>query len=481
MVNHSRLIQYTKLCRFLLENQETIARIAARDSGKPLLDASFGEILVTAEKLQWVISHGEKALRPERRPTNLLMAYKRNEVRWEPLGVVAACVSWNYPFHNFFGPLISSLFAGNAIVIKPSERTAWSSTYYLAMARMALASCGHSPHLVQSVLCWPQTAGHLTSHPGVSHITFIGSIPVSKHVLASAATSITPVCVELGGKDPSIILDDVSDLPGIANILLRGTFQSAGQNCVGIERIIALPKIYDKLISLLEPKIKNFRLGSCIDDDAVDMGACISPDGFDRLESLITDAVRQGARLLAGGKRYHHPKYPSGHYFTPTLLVDVTTDMKIAQEELFSPVCVVMRASSVSDAISIANSTIFALGSSVFGSNKKDLEEVVNNIKAGMISVNDFAVYYAVQLPFGGVKGSGYGRFAGEEGLRSVCNVKAVCRDRFLFIQTKIPAPQVYPIQSAKKAWEVSRGIVWLGYGGALLKVKGLWGILKNM
>ena len=469
------------LARFLLENQETIARVAARDSGKPLLDASFGEILVTAEKLQWVITHGERALAPSRRPTNFLMSYKHNSVIWEPLGVVAALVSWNYPFHNFFGPVISSLFAGNAIILKPSERTAWSAGYFTSIARAALAACGHSPHLLHSLLLWPQTASHLTSHPGIEHITFIGSHPVAKHVLASAATAVTPVCVELGGKDPAVILDDVSDFPAVANILLRGVFQSAGQNCVGIERIIALPAIYERLTTFLEPRIRALRLGSALDETDVDVGAMVSADGFARLEQLIADALAHGAKLLVGGERHSHPKYPSAHYFTPTLLVDVTRNMRIAQEELFAPVCLLMRAESVSDAIAIANSTSYALGASVFGSNKRDLDSVVRGVRAGMISVNDFAVYYAVQLPFGGVGGSGYGRFAGEEGLRSVCNTKAVCRDRFPGISTKMPEAHLYPIQSTKKAWTVARGIVWLGYGDWKKKIVGLWGIVKNM
>jgi acyl-CoA reductase-like NAD-dependent aldehyde dehydrogenase len=468
------------LLQFILDNQETIARVAARDSGKPILDASFGEILVTVEKLQWTITHGEKALAPEARPTNFLMMYKENEVRWEPLGVVAACISWNYPFHNFFGPLISSLFAGNAIVIKPSERTAWSSNYFLSIARAALTACGHSPHLVHSLPMWPQTAGHLTSHPGISHITFIGSRPVAKHVLASASKSVTPVCVELGGKDPSIILDDASDLPGLSQILLRGVFQSAGQNCIGIERIIAMPKVYSQLIKLLEPKIRSLRLGSGLDDDIVDVGAMVSSDNFDFLEELIEEAVADGARLLAGGHRYKHPKHPSGHYFEPTMLVDVTPDMRIAQEELFSPVCLIMKADSVENAIEIANSTSYALGASVFGF--KHASEVVSGVRAGMVAVNDFAVFYVVQLPFGGVGGSGYGRFAGYEGLRSVCNSKSVCRDRFpRLIATKIPPPHHYPIKNAAKAWSVAAGVVWLGYGGLREKAQGLWNIISNM
>ena len=437
---------------------------------------------MTAEKLRWTILHGEAALTPSRRPTNLLMAYKRNTVHYEPLGVVSALVSWNYPFHNFFGPLIAALFAGDAIVLKPSERTAWSSAYFLAVARGALAACGHPPQLVHALPMWPHTAAHLTAHPGVAHCTFIGSKPVAHHVLAAAARSLTPCCVELGGKDPAIVLDNVADLKATAELLLRGVFQSAGQNCIGIERIIATPRVYPRLIELLEPKVKALRLGSGLDDgEGIDVGAMVSAEGFSRLETLVAEAVNQGARLLVGGTRYAHSTYTSGHYFQPTLLVDVTPAMRIAQEELFAPICLVMRAADVPDAIAVANSTAYALGASVFGSARRDLDAVVAGVRCGMIAVNDFAVYYAVQLPFGGVGASGYGRFAGAEGLQGLCSVKAVCRDRWPGVRTAIPPAHRYPIASARKAWELAQGIVWLGYGGLADKGRGLVGILKNL
>lgn len=465
-----------------MDNAEHICRVAGLDSGKTMVDAQLGEILVTVEKIQWTLAHGERALRPSRRPTNLLMAYKRNTVRYEPLGVVAALVSWNYPFHNLIGPVISALFAGDAIVVKVSEQTAWSSGYFLDIARGALAAHGHDPRLVQAVACWPETAGHLTSHRGISHITFIGSQAVAHHVAASAAKSLTPVVAELGGKDPFIVLESAArDLPRIVDVILRGTFQAAGQNCIGIERVIASGPVYDRLVQLLEPRVKAIRLGP----DA-DVGAMISDASFARLEALIAEAVSQGARLLAGGSRYAHPTYPRGHYFQPTLLVDVTPDMRIARTECFAPVLTMLRvrSSSAEDILAVANSPDFGLGASVHASERDPaLEPIVRGLKAGMVAVNDFAAYYAVQLPFGGVAGSGYGRFAGEEGLRGLCNVKAICEDRFgwLGVRTAIPPPVQYPVPNQDRSWRFTQGIVELGYGTLATKVAGLSKILKNM
>ncbi|KOS19831.1 putative aldehyde dehydrogenase-like protein [Escovopsis weberi] len=471
------------MLQFVLEHAHDICRVAAADSGKTMADASLGEILVTAEKLQWTIAHGERALRPSRRPTSLLMAYKRNTVRYEPMGVVAALVSWNYPFHNLIGPVISALFAGNGIVVKVSEHTAWSAPYFLNIARGALLVHGHDPKLVQAVACWPQTAGHLTAHPGIRHVTFIGSQAVARLVAADAARSLTPVVAELGGKDPFVVLDSArADLPRIADIVMRGTFQAAGQNCVGIERVIAAGAVYARLVAMLEPRVRALRLGPGPD---ADVGAMISDASFARLEDLVADAVARGARLLVGGARHHHPLYPRGHYFTPTMLADVTPAMRIAQEECFGPVLVLMRAASSSphDILAVANASPFGLGASVHGAERDPaLHDVVRGLKAGMVAVNDFAAYYAVQLPFGGVAGSGYGRFAGEEGLRGMCNLKSVCEDRlgWLGIRTAIPPPLRYPVKDQERAWRFSQGVVELGYGEATTRVAGLSRIIRN-
>jgi acyl-CoA reductase-like NAD-dependent aldehyde dehydrogenase len=472
------------LLQFVLANQREICDVACLDSGKTLVDAQLGEILVTVEKLQWTIAHGEKALTPEQRPTNLLMAYKSNSVQYEPLGVVAALVSWNYPFHNLIGPIISAIFTGNGIIVKGSEQTAWSSAYFASIAKGALIAHGYDPALVQSVVCWPQVAGHITSHPDISHITFIGSKAVCHKVAASAAKALIPVVAELGGKDASIVLDSASgDLKRIVEILLRGTFQASGQNCIGIERIVATPEIYDDLVPQLAERVKALRLGP-----EADVGAMISDASFDRLEELVKDAVDRGARLLAGGRRYSHPDFPAGHYFSPTLLVDVTPDMAVAQEEVFGPFMVVLRTptGSAEDVLRIANAPDFGLGSGVFGQHSDPvLKEVVSGLRTGMVAVNDFAAFYAVQLPFGGVGGSGYGRFAGEEGLRGLCNIKSVCRDRWIAnianVHTAIPPPIKYPISSQPRSWEFAKGVVGVGYGmGLAAKVGGLMGIMKN-
>ncbi|KAI9722522.1 MAG: Meiotic Sister-Chromatid recombination aldehyde dehydrogenase [Chrysothrix sp. TS-e1954] len=476
------------LLKYILTHQDAIVKAACLDSGKTRVDAAFGEILTTVEKLSWTIANLEKVLRPDRRGTNLLMCYKKNE------------------FHNALSPLIASLATGNALILKCSEATAYSTRYFASIAHAALSTCGHSPSLLQSITCWPSTASHLTSHPGISHITFIGSRAVGLQVAASAARSLTPCVMELGGKDAAVVCDDVdeAELERIVAVLMRGVFQASGQNCIGIERVIAVGGVYERLVRKLLPRIRALRVGNPLDDEAAsaattekgtskdeptDVGALISAASFHRLESLIASAVSEGAQLLHGGTRYHppSPSHTRGHYFTPTLLTSVTPTMAISQTELFAPILLLMPASSPSHAISLANSApAYSLGSSIFSSSPSTQELLTRSIRAGMVSVNDFGAYYLCNLPFGGTGGSGYGRFGGVEGLRGLCNGKSVCRDGWGgVVRTRIPGVLDLGTEGGRvgegRKWAFVKGVVGVGYGvGAWERVRGLWAIIRN-
>jgi len=475
------------LARFILENQENIARVACRDSGKTKLDASMGEIMVTLEKINWIVAHGAKILRPSQRPgpSNFLLGFMKNgEVRYEPLGVVSAIISWNYPFHNLMGPIIAAIFSGNAIVVKCSENVVWSSTWFVQMCRSVLNALELDEHLIQLCYCFPQDADYFTSHPGLDHITFIGSKQIAHHVVSNAAKQLTPCVVELGGKDSFIVLDP-KDLNALSSIILRGTFQSAGQNCIGIERVICLPEAYNKLVEILSARIKSLRVGSNIDQlDEIDMGAMISDNRFQHFQDLIEDAVLKGAKLIHGGKPYHHPNYPQGHYFEPTMLIDVDPTMKIFKEEVFGPILTMVKAKDVDDAIELANSTEYGLGNSIFGRDFKQLSYLADKLESGNVAINDFATFYVAQLPFGGVKKSGYGKFGGEEGLTGLCNAKSIVLDkpilRMLGVATAIPSPIDYPIPDDKKAWRFVENLNIAGYDGRLwAKVKSLKNLAK--
>ncbi|KAJ2078139.1 Meiotic Sister-Chromatid recombination aldehyde dehydrogenase [Coemansia sp. RSA 988] len=454
------------LNEFVLAHQREICQVASRDSGKTLVDATLGEVLTTSAKLQWTIKNGEHALSDSVRDPGFMMMYKRAKVVYQPRGLVAALVSWNYPFHNTVGPIISALFSGNAIVVKASEHVAWSMSYWEQMVRRALNVCGHDPELVQFVTGFADIGTALTSSPLIDHITFIGSPEVGKLVMRSASENLTPVTLELGGKDCAIVFAD-ADLNQCVPVLMRSVIQNASQNCIGIERILVQEQIYDNVVEEMSRRMKAVRVGSILDDgpNKVDCGAMVLPNCFDHLESLIADAVSKGARCLVGGHRYAHPDHPKGQYFEPTLLVDVTPDMDITFNETFGPIMVLMKFSTEQDGLNKVHSSPYGLGSSVFSGDRARGRRVALGLRTGMTNVNDFGVNYICQsLPFGGVGISGFGRFAGPEGLRALCVEKAFTEDRFPFVKTPIPPIVDYPIQDTEKGYAFTQQIVAFAY-----------------
>ncbi|KAJ2762721.1 Meiotic Sister-Chromatid recombination aldehyde dehydrogenase [Coemansia sp. BCRC 34490] len=463
------------LNEFVLSHQREICQVACRDSGKTLVDATLGEVLTTSAKLQWTIKNGEAALADDSRDPGFMMMYKRAKVVYQPRGVVAALVSWNYPFHNTIGPVISALFAGNAIVVKASEHVAWSMSYWEQMVKRALNVCGHDPDLVHFVTGFAEIGVAVTSSPRIDHITFIGSPEVGKLVMRSASANLTPVTLELGGKDCAVVFGD-ADMAQCVPVLMRSVIQNASQNCIGIERILVQDTAYEGFVDEMTRRIRAVRVGSILDDkpNTVDCGAMVLSNCADRLESLIEDAVSKGARCLVGGHRFAHPLHPKGQYFAPTLLVDVTPAMDITRNETFGPIMVVMKFADEKDALEKVHSSPYGLGSSVFSGDRSRGRRVALALRTGMANVNDFGVNYICQsLPFGGVGISGFGRFAGPEGLRSLCVEKAFTEDRFPLVKTPIPPIVDYPIQDSEKGYQFTQQIVAFAYSDSW------WGSIK--
>ncbi|RKP08368.1 Aldehyde/histidinol dehydrogenase [Thamnocephalis sphaerospora] len=464
------------LLNFIVEHQEEICRVACRDTGKTPMDAELGEILVTCEKLRWTINYGEKALKTESRATGIITMHKYALVEYLPLGVVSALVSWNYPFHNTFNPIISAIFAGNGIVVKTSEHVAWSVPYWASIIHECLRAHGHDPDLVQFVCGFGETGDALV-RSGVDKVTFIGSPSVGKMVMRAASDSLTPCVLELGGKDCAILCAD-ANLDQALQLLMRGVFQNCGQNCIGIERIIVHRDCYDKFVAMLSKKVAGLKMGAPLDETDVDCGAMTmgmeasSMSWQSRVPDMVDEAVQKGARLLHGGTQYSSSKYPHGQYMAPTLLVDVTTEMQVANEELFAPVMLVLPCDSDEDALRIANSTPYGLGSSIFTRNIARGHDMAQRLRAGMCNINDFAVNYLCQsLPFGGVGDSGFDRFGGVEGLRGNCLVRSMTVDRFpSLVQTGIPPVLQYPTRGAATAAAFCGKLVRMVYADSWLE-----------
>lgn len=469
------------LKRWLVENQDVCMRVVSRDTGKSLLDAVFGDILTVCAKLDWLSTHGTSVLRPEKRHSNMLLWYKNSEVHFDPLGVVAALVSWNYPLHNSWCAILPALFAGNAVVLKCSEHVVWSSIWLVGAIKECLRACGLDPELVQLTYCLPAQAEALTRSPLIKHITFIGSEEVGRKVAAAAAENLTPVTLELGGKDAAIVLPG-TDLGRWSSLWMRAIFQNTGQTCVGLERLLVHASQYDELYDIICGRARQLRMGPGLvpsvsgSVSTADCGSMISSERFGDLERIIGDAEREGATVAVGGRRYTHPEFDSGAFFSATVIGNPPPSSEAVQKELFGPIALLQSYETVEEAILLANGTRYGLGASVFGPDETYCLEVAKKLECGMVSVNDFGVFYLNQdLPFGGMKSSGYGRFAGPEGLRSLTNTKAIVVDRFPWLfQSSVHETMDYPIQSMVRGLEFASALIGVIYGDGW-RAKGRW------
>jgi acyl-CoA reductase-like NAD-dependent aldehyde dehydrogenase len=460
------------LMDFVIKEHETICKTSAVECGKTMLDGTLGEILTTLEKLSWTAHYGENYLQEEVREVGLISIHKRASVSYLPLGVVSAIVSWNYPFHNIIGPMISALFAGNAFVGKVSEWSSFYTSYYQDIVRNAIVKLGYSADLVTFVTGFAEAGEALVEMS--DKVTFIGSPQVGKLVMRKASETLTPVVLELGGKDPAVVCDD-ADLKQLIPVVMRGTFQNCGQNCVGLERVVVHTKIYDDLIARLRPLVAGLSQGPTSEGGVKDCGAMtMGPLSVDKIHKMVQDAVKQGAKCLAGGKK---PKESGNMYYPPTMLVDVTTEMEIAQEEVFGPIMVVFKAKDDEDAIRIVNACPYGLGSSVFSSNPQRANAIGSKLRTGMMNVNDFGINYLCQsLPFGGTKISGFDRFAGIEGLRGNCLVRSETRDRIPGVKTEVPPALQYPV--TENSFKFSMLLVQVLYGRIPTMVKAVAGLI---
>ncbi len=456
----------------VLDEDDRLVELVSRDCGKTRENALMGEIWPVCEKLRWMLRNGERHLSPETVSSGLLL-HKRARLEFHPLGVVGAIVPWNYPLQNIMNPGIPALMAGNAYVVKPSEWVAWSSAPFVALLQDALAAEGHDPALVQLVNGFGET-GKALIDAGVDALVFIGSVNNGRRVAEAAARQLTPVVLELGGKDPFIVCDD-AHLEAAAHGALTGAFINCGQNCVAAERILVHEKVAARFEAIVADVARDLRQGPALGGQTVDVGAMATPLQLEIVERLVQRAIDEGARVVAGGRRVLAER---GEFFAPTILADVTPAMDIMKEETFGPVLLLSTFATDDEAIAVANGTSFGLGSTVFSSNRRRARRIAQELEAGMTGINDYGgmTYMAQDLTFGGVKHSGFGRMNGRDGLRALCNVKAVLDDRF---GITFPS-KVYPVNA--KDYGLTQGALRLLYGrGLRRRLEGLGHIVRSM
>jgi acyl-CoA reductase-like NAD-dependent aldehyde dehydrogenase len=463
----------SRLLERILDRADDICGWILRDAGKTREHAMMGEIWPVAEKLRWTIAHGEAHLRPERVASRPFL-HKRALIEYQPLGVIGIIAPWNYPFQNILGPAVPALMAGNAVVVKPSEWVAWSSERIRELLDEVLEDAGAPRGLLQVVQGDGATGAALIGG-GVDKVVFTGSHDNGKRVLAAAAHTLTPTILELGGKDPLIVCDD-ADLDRAAHAAMAGAFVNCGQNCLATERILVFDSVFDDFAGRVLELTQPLRQAPPSIGEPVDVGAILSPLQLDHIEALVRDAVASGATLLSGGKR---ALTDQGQFFEPTILADVTPDMRIAREETFGPVMVLMRVRDEGEALRVANGTEYGLSATVMTRSARRARRMVDQLVAGSAAWNDFGLtYMAMDLPFGGVGGSGFGRLNGRDGLRAFTNVKSVLEDRLPWLG--VPA-KIFPVDG--RTYPLTREALRLLYGqspGQRLTalrdlVRGLW------
>jgi succinate-semialdehyde dehydrogenase/glutarate-semialdehyde dehydrogenase len=397
----------------MLQHQDDLALIMTSEQGKPLAEAK-GEIVYAASYIEWF---AEEARRVYGEVIPSPWKDKHIIVTREPVGVCAAITPWNFPSAMITRKVAPALAAGCTIIVKPAAQTPLSA---LAMAE--LAQRAGVPAGVFSVITGDSRAigGTLTASPVVRKLTFTGSTEVGRLLAAQCAPTLKKMSLELGGNAPFIVFDD-ADLDAAVQGALASKYRNAGQTCVCANRLLVQSGVYEAFAAKLALAVRELKVGNGL-DASVSQGPLIDESALGKVEELVNDAVQQGARILSGGKRHAL----GGTFYEPTILVDVTPAMRVAQEEIFGPVAPLFRFETEAEAIALANATEFGLAAYFYASNISRVWRVSSAIQAGMVGVNTGIISTAV-APFGGVKQSGIGREGSSHGIHEYLDTKYIC------------------------------------------------------
>jgi acyl-CoA reductase-like NAD-dependent aldehyde dehydrogenase len=410
-----RYLQRT--AQVLIDESDDIRDLIAREQGKPRNEAFSMEILPTIDALSWIAHAGRAILDDEKIPMpQLFLKTKRSAFTYEPLGVIGVISPWNYPWSIPFGEMALALMAGNGVVLKPSSLTPLIGERIVR----AFERAGVPEGLVR-VIHGPGTGAALVES-SVGKVFFTGSVEVGRGVGEACARQLKGSVLELGGKDPMIVLPDANIDHAISGALWGG-FANAGQTCSGIERVYVLREVSERFIAGVVAGAQALRVGDPLGWDT-EIGPMVSREQFDLVAELVDDALAAGARMRCGGP-VEVPDFPEGAFYAPTVLTGVTHKMRIMREEIFGPVIPIVVVDSEDEAVALANDSRFGLGASVWTSDRPKGERIARELEAGMVWINDHMFSHgACQCSWGGVKDSGVGRTHSKFGLYECVNVK---------------------------------------------------------
>ncbi|MDP9116248.1 MAG: aldehyde dehydrogenase family protein [Actinomycetota bacterium] len=399
----------------IASRMDDFADLIHRENGKPVFDA-IGELSIAIEHLDWASGAAAKVLGRRRVGSGLLAMNHSATIEYRPYGVVGVLGPWNYPVHTPMGSISYALAAGNAVVFKPSEFTP-------AIGKWLVDSFAEvvPDHRVFQLITGFGATGNALCTAGVDKLAFTGSTATGKKVMAACAPTLTPVVIECGGKDALIVAED-ADLDAAAEATVWGGLSNAGQTCAGVERVYAVASVYDEFVAKVTASAKTVRAG---DDAGANYGPITMPSQIDIIKAHIAGAIADGGRAVVGG-----PESVQAPFVQPVVLLDVPESSLANREETFGPTVTIAKVRDSAEAIARANDSKYGLGAAVFSA--RHGREIAERLSSGCVSINS-AISYAMvpELPFGGVRDSGFGRIHGADGLREFAWPRSVTSVRF--------------------------------------------------
>lgn len=443
----------------LLAERQGIAQLIARETGKPVSEALSTEVVPTLDAMHYFAWHTQKLLRPQKVNIGQLRFMGRaSTIVYKPIGVVGIISPWNFPLATPAHETVMALMAGNAVILKPSELTSLTGLKIVEIFERA----GLGEGLLE-VLIGDGSVGSALIDAQVDKIMFTGSVVTGKRVAEAAAKHLTPVVLELGGKDPMIVLED-ANLENAARAAVWGAFANSGQACASIERCYVHESIATAFIEQILKQTSTLKQGSALEDE-VDVGSMSSKRQLEIVEAHVNDAITHGATALTGGSRLN----TKGMFYPPTILTNVTRDMKVMRDETFGPVLPLMTFRTEAEAIKLANDSPFGLTASVWTTDVSRGRKIAEQIQAGTVMVNEVVYTHGIaQTPWGGVKDSGYGRTHGCMGLLELVTPQHIHVSRFSFL------PDVWWFPYSSAASRLFNGLAFHFTRGSIIRTSRL-------
>lgn len=438
----------------ILSELDQIARLVSQESGKPFGEAISMEIAPVLDLMRWIAKDAESILQPRRIGIGLYSLLGRSSrIVYKPLGVIAIIPAWNYPFSIPLGEAVMAIMAGNSVVIKPSELTPFTGIKIAEIFEKAGAPEG----LVQIVNGAGETGAALvTAKP--DKIMFTGSVATGRKIATAAAKDLTPVVLELGGKDPMIVFDD-ANLELASGAAVWGAFCNSGQSCSSVERLYAQRPIAQKLTQLIIEKTRKLKQGDGLRED-VSIGSMSSEGQIQIVEDHVQAFRSSGARVEIGGERDG-----DSLFYPPTVITQATNDMRPMREETFGPTLPIAVFDSEEEAIKLANDSEFGLTASVWTRDRKRADRVARAIDAGSVCINEVLYTHGIgQTPWGGFKNSGRGRTHGAEGLFELVQPQHIHENRLSIF------PDAWWMPYSSTAVETFRGFARKFASGSVVK-----------